>query len=565
MQEAVSPEAGSPSADALPAEKLIAGLQLPERTLPALSCGCAGGRQLLSWLVAYDLQPYQPADQQRLAVMLFTLIDEVARWQVPAPRRLAMLELLREYTLACVDSMAIQRAALARSQTAELRRAVLAAVRLQLKLGRAFAAVAVQFAGARGIGFLARAKCARSLQRAIDAYRRTVRLHILFGLAAPARSWREMQLLVQLARRWKLAGKTVRDARHPRKRDCAADAYLQAALFASANPLQLDADDQEALWQRSGDWCRSAAIVDHYSDRSNALLVSLALDQPPVPASRLGNCKVDLRHFSGGRGWKVDLGGVLGLLERQLHRRRDPLLERTRQVWAEQAGRGERRSPLQRDCEIAIGISAICHHMGSGRRQGRRSFPNGSGRGGQRLCLDVDTVDFRSGETVGEYDVVLPAAADPDWRAGDDGCYRLERANMLNSSGGGIGLSLSLAMRERLRVGDLVGLRLDSAWQLAVVRWQHALPDHCRAGVELQAAGSLPVEVQRHTAAGHLSAPIAGLLVETSAGEKASLLLPVPLFKCYDTVELLGRGDSHPVTLERQTLATGSFARFEFV
>ncbi|MCW8126120.1 hypothetical protein [Microbulbifer halophilus] len=563
MQEAVSP-----AADAAPQEQWIAGLRLPPPSLSSLSCGCANERQLFRWLIACDLQPYRPADRQRLVDMLFVLIGEIARWQAPAPRRLAMLELLRQYTLACVDSMALQHATFAGAQTIELRKSVLAAMRLLLYLGRAFAGAAVQLAGPDGVGLLAREKCARSLQRAVDVHRRTVRLHTLFGLVAPENTWRDMQLLVQLGRRWKLADKKVRDTRHPRNRDSAAGAYLQAALFASANPVQLAADEQERFWNRTCDWARAGAIVDRYTGRANALLASLALDQPPVPANRLGNCPVDLRHFSGSRGWKVDLGGVLALLERQRRRRRDPLLEHARQIWAQQTGRGERRTPVQRDCDIAIGISAICHHLG-GRGKLPGKFFDGAAPDGDHLCLEVDAVDFHSGQTLGEYAVALPPAPGRAGgtrarrRAGER--YRLERANLLNSSDRGMGLSLPLSSRDRLRVGDLLGLRLDGAWQLAVVRWQHTLPDHCRAGVEALVAGPLPVEVQRHTAAGHLSAPISGLLVKAVRGKRASLLLPVPLFKCYDTVELQGRDRSRAVTLERQTLATGSFAGFEFV
>ncbi|MFC6634236.1 hypothetical protein [Microbulbifer taiwanensis] len=117
---------------------------MPARTLPALSCGCATGQQLFSWLEQYDLQPCQPADQQCLAGLLLSLTDEVARWRAPAGRRLAMLELLREYTLACVKAMGIQRSVLATAQTAELRKTVLAAVRLLQQLGIAFACVAGQ-------------------------------------------------------------------------------------------------------------------------------------------------------------------------------------------------------------------------------------------------------------------------------------------------------------------------------------------------------------------------------------------------------------------------------------
>ncbi|SHF74833.1 hypothetical protein SAMN04487965_2605 [Microbulbifer donghaiensis] len=575
MQDAVEEVAAAMAAETH--QKLFAKLQLPALSLPELSCGCASERQLFSWLEKYDLQPYQSADQLRLASLLSTLIDEVAQWRAPASKRLAMLDLLREYAVACAEAMAIQRAVMANAQTAELRKIVLAAVRLLQQLGKAFASVAQQLTGESGLALILRERRARSLQRAVDSYARVVQIVSLFGLGTPQHCWRNMQILVRLAQLQKLDAKQVGDTLSPRSKSSATGAYLQVVLFASANPTQLNTREQELLWGLARDWSRAAQIVLNFTERENALLASLALDQPPVPANRLGNCKVDLRHFTAPQGWKVDLTKMLDLLERQMKRRHDPLLEKLYHGWASKAGRSERRTPLQQNCEFVIGIGAICHHLGADAPDGR-SAPQGffqwSEPDRDHLCLEVPTVDYGSGKAVGEYDVVLPSAPslrrDSRARAGSGAekaaeRYRPQVASVLNCSGRGIGLSLPPSSCDKLRVGELVGIRLEEKWQVAVVRWQHTLPDHSRAGVEVLAADSMPVQVQRHTAAGHLSAPIAGLLVKSSVEDKPALILPVPLFKAHDSVELRANSDSQPVTLQRQTLATGSFARFEFV
>ncbi|SEA42590.1 hypothetical protein [Microbulbifer marinus] len=575
MQDAVQEVAAATAAEAQ--QKLFAILQLPAQSLPELSCGCATERQLFSWLEQYDLQPYQPADQLRLAGLLSTLIDEVAVWQAPASKRLGMLDLLREYTVACVEAMAIQRAVMANAQTAQLRKTILAAVRLLQQLGKGFAGVVRQLDGESGLALLLRDRRARSLQRAVDSYARVIQVVSLFGLGTPQHCWRNMQILLRLAQLQKLDGKTVGDTLNPRSKSCTAGTYLQAALFASANPTQLNSREQEQLWGLTRDWSREAQIVFAYTERDNGLLASLALDQPPIPANRLGSCKVDLRHFTAPQGWKVDLTNLLGVLERQMKRRYDPLLERLRHGWASKTGRSERRTPLQQTCEFVIGIGAICHHLGAdgaGHGTTRQEFFQSSEQNRDLLRLDVESVDYRTGGAVGEYDVVLPTAPslrrEARARAGGGAeriaeRYRPQVANVLNCSGRGIGLSLPPSSSDKLRIGELVGIRLQEKWQVAVVRWQHTLPDHSRAGVEVLAAESMPVQVQRHTAAGHLSAPIAGLLVKSAAEDKPALILPVPLFKSHDSVELLAQSDPQPVTLQRQTLATGSFARFEFV
>lgn len=567
MQEA-SAEAVAPKA-AVP-EKLFAQLQLPALSLSSLSFDCVNERQLFNWLAHYDLHPYQPADQQRLATMLLSMMDEICRWHAPAARRLPMLELLREYTIACVDAMAVQRATLAGIQTSELRTTVLASVRLLQGLGTAYASIAEQLFENDRVPLLARSRCARSLQRAVDSYRRITQITALFSLATPQRCWRNMQLLVQLALVAQLSGKKVRDMQHTRGADRVADAYCQAALFASANPTQHSSEEQERLWQLAHDWAGAAQIVTTYTDKQNSLLASLAMDQPPVPANRLGTCKVDLRHFTAPAGWKIDLTGVQRLLARTQTKHSDPLLERLQDAWLDSAGRVERRSPLQQHCDLVFGIGAVVHHLGDNvDAAAAERFFNWSGSTRGVLCLDTVSADAGADSFSG----MLPNAPHLGSGARMRGRsvsqvgerYRPERVDVINCSSRGVGLRLPSSIGDRARTGELVGLRLQEAWQVAVIRWQHSLPDHCRAGVEVIAAECLPVRVQRHTAAGHLSAPIAGLLVKAAAEDKPELILPVPLFKCYDSVELLTPSEPRQVTLQRQTLTTSSFARFEFV
>ena len=568
MQEA-SAEMVAPGA-AVP-RKLFAQLQLPALSLSSLSFDCVNERQLFNWLAHYDLHPYQPADQQRLATMLLSMMDEICRWQAPAARRLPMLDLLREYTIACVDAMAVQRATLAGIQTSELRTTVLASMRLLQGLGTAYASIAEQLFEGDRVPLLARSRCARSLQRAVDSFRRIPQITALFSLATPQRCWRNMQLLVQLALATQLSGKKVRDMQHRQGVDRVADAYCQVALFASANPTQHSSEEQERLWQLTHDWASAAQIVTAYTDQQNSLLASLALDQPPVPANRLGTCKVDLRHFTAPAGWKIDLTGVQRQLARTQSKHCDPLLERLQDAWQDSVGRVERRSPLQQHCDLVFGIGAIAHHLGDSvdASAAAERFFNWSGSSRGVLCLETAAADAAADSFGGMLPNAPHLGSSARMRSrsvaqvGER--YRPERVDVINCSSRGVGLRLPSAIGERARMGELVGVRLQEAWQVAVIRWQHILPDHCRAGVEVIAAECLPVKVQRHTAAGHLSAPIAGLLVKVTPEDKPELILPVPLFKCYDSVELLTPSEPRQVTLQRQTLTTSSFARFEFV
>ncbi|WP_237068525.1 hypothetical protein [Microbulbifer guangxiensis] len=552
---------------AVTASDLFARLQLPTLSLDALSCGCDDERQLYHWLADQCLQPYQSSDQQRLSALLITLADEIARWRGSSSRRLQMLELVREYALACVDGMALRRAGQIQATGPSLQADVRTATRVLQQLALAYSALAQQIRLEPGLRLLSRRRNVRALHRAVDAYRRLLQLAPLFSVETPRHSWRNLQLLVQLARAQKLADQTVRDRHHPQRRDCVAWAYIQVALFASANPGQLSEPDQERLWSLTHQWQRSAFIEAEYTDRGSALLASLALDQPPIPANRVENCQLDLRHFTAPLGWKIDLKRLLEQLSGEVQR--DELLRRVYHGWADQFGRQQRRTPTEQRCEILVGLGAACHHLDSGTPPDRDVIERLCGGPCEPVSEDATRPSLR--RQAAEFGGLLPSAPSfgGRWQGGvrDSRAdrYRPREAGVVDFSSAGMGLRLDSELAQKVRTGELLAVRLTDSWQLAVVRWQCTLSDHCRVGVELLASEALAVRVQRQTDAGHLSAPISGLLLRAAGQGGATLVLPKPLFKSGDRVELLARPGGRSLRLGSEVEVGKGFACFSFV
>ncbi|KUJ82828.1 hypothetical protein AWR36_009705 [Microbulbifer flavimaris] len=554
---------------AITAPDLFARLQLPPPSLDALTCGCDSERQLYDWLADQYLQPYQASDQQRLSTLLINLADEIARWRGPASQRLPMLELVREYALACVDGMALRQAGQLNARGPALQAGVRSSIRLLQQLALAYSALAQQLRLEPGLPLLGRRRNARALQRAVDAYRRLIQLVPLFSVATPRHTWRNLQLLVQLARAQELDTRAVRDRHHPQRRDRVANAYIQAALFASANPGQLEVAEQERLWSLTHRWAGDAAIDDNYADRDAGLLASLALDQPPIPSNRIENCQLDLRHFTAPLGWKIDLKRLLDQLSRQPGDSEGGLVRRVYCGWADHFGRHERRTPTEQRCEVLVGLGAVCHHLGTGTPPEKEVL--------DRFCGSKSEGEASSGTRTGlrrqasEFGGVLPDAPSlgSRWKGGVRESvaerYRAVEAGVADFSSGGMGLKLPAQLAEKVRVGELLAVRLVDTWQLAIIRWQYTLPDCVRAGLEVLASETLVVQVQRHTNAGHLSAPISGLLLRMADGERVALALPEPLFKCGDNGELLCRPEARSLRLGRQVESGSSFACFEFV
>ncbi|WP_299594599.1 hypothetical protein [uncultured Microbulbifer sp.] len=564
--------------------------------LPALTCGCHSPRQLKRWISSY-LQQNPLADKaQRNAGTLRSLLTEITRWKVPAGTRLASLEILRPVVVAhcqqLIQPLLIQaRETPAFAQTQEQRRDLLTGIILFQHLALAYTSVCVQLASAPQ-NLLTRRRLAIALQRGIDGYRRLIFTSSLFFLASPKGSWGRIQRLLQLARKQHLDQRRVSDPLASSITDLLAggfrwgriaQAYLQTALFASANPMQLDTREQLQLWHFCRHWSGKTRLLDGPQDGTPGLLASIRLDQPPIPAIRLQRSRVDMKHFSAPQGWVLDLTHPLQHLQQRLRRSKEAstdLLQRVQDIWAGEKSRGGQRTPVNIRCQMVIGISAICHHLKHGDEPAPEIEATFSSHEAARdLVMDVDSIDFRSGRTLGSYEVsasdtssvsssscLLPDAPSVSRNRGVKTArqrYQPIPATLLNTSNGGAGLRLPSNIQERLRCGELVALWSKGHWEVALIRWQFALPDQCRAGVEFLGGHTSAVLVHRHTRGGRRTDPMAGLLTG-DAGLPPELVLPIPLFQTGDTVDIVSAGQARTVTLHTQSLATGSLAIFEF-
>lgn len=586
--------ADAASAGASPSREptLLERLSPAPLDLPALTCGCNSSRQLKRWVSSYLLQNPMEDKAQRNAGTLRSLLTEITRWDTPAHKRLSCLEALRPVVMGhcqqLINPLLTQASETpGTAQTQEQRRDLLTGIILFQHLALAYTSVCVQLVSPESsapLTLFTRRRLAVALQRGIDGFRRLIFASNVFFLASPKGSWGRMQRLLQLARNHQLDQRRVSD---PVADPMAggfrwgriSHTYLQTALFASANPMQLRTSEQLQLWQSCRRWATKASLLDKPQAGTQVLLASLKLDQPPIPAVRLQRSKVDMKHFSAPLGWSIDITCPLQQLQRRLAHSEDAsteVLQNVQAIWAGEKSRCGQRTPVNIRCQVIVGISAICHHL----KRGNEPAPEieatfASDRNPPRdLVMDVDTVDFQSGRTLGSYEVsttdsansLLPSAPSVSRKIGADSArqrYQPIPATLLNTSTGGAGLRLPPNAQGRLRCGELVALWINDRWEVALIRWQYALPDQCRAGVEFFGGHTSAVLVQRHTRDGRRTDPMAGLLTGDS-GLPPELILPIPLFQSGDTVDIVNAGQTRTVSLHTQSLTTGSLAIFEF-
>lgn len=548
----------------------------PKRDLARLSCGCRNHRQLQRWLQHSLPERVSDDAAQRSAATLHSLLNEIRRWQASAGLRQACLEAVRPVVIELSDNLALAQLSKGGPQTEETRRAVHIACTLYQHLAQAYAGICQELANSPGSPLKQR-RLRQALHRTSDSLRRLIRTCSRFHIATPKHTWTRLQRLLQLSRKLGLSRDRVFDPL-ARKQPSAnrlglerLDApYLHCALFASANPQQLTASEQQDLWHLCGHWATRATIMDQHIPDSPTLLVNLKLDQPPIPSMRLHNGQVDPQHFSLPLGWSIDLSAPLQQLQRRIQRPRHipvDLLQKVQNLWRGDRGRGGHRTPVNIRCEVVIGLSAICHHLNHGATTPTES---GGAFGSQvsadrQLVMEVGAVDFLSGNTLSEYEVALPSAPTTrgDHQRRNQGRYQSIPCTLLNTSNTGAGLQLPPETQGKLHSGDLIGVTIGGRWEVALVRWQYALPDHCRVGVEILGGQTSAVRVHRHTRDGRRTDPIAALLTG-DCGRAPELILPIPLFQPGDTIDVVAARQARCVTLHQQTACTSSFAMFDF-
>ena len=576
--------------------KILDQLSPGARDLDALTCGCYNHRQLKRWLQSYLKQNAPEQSFQRNAGTLRSLLAEITRWTAPARIRLASLEVLRPVIASHASELSLLQLARDRSgsvvQTPDQRRDLLTAVILYQHLAQAYSSICVQLLSEPHTLFYRR-RLARVLHRGIDSYRRLIQISSHFYLAPPKGSWARIQRLVALAREQKLDQRRVLDplaADRPTAQNNGSTAsltshrwvkltqpYLHSALFASANPLQLTVEEQLQLWLCCARWANGARLLERVTPSLKTLLASLRLDQPPIPSVRLQHSNVDMKYFSAPLGWTIDLSNPLRQLQRRLHRPgaiSPDVLHRVQDTWAGGKSRETKRTPVNIRCEVVTGLSAIGHHLKNGGDEAPELANTFAAPAADSLVMEVDTIDFRTGRPLKDYEVslhdqssrALPSAPSVSRKSNSDGVqkrYQPIPATLLNSSASGAGLRMPPDCRGRLKTGDLIALRVKDHWELALVRWQFGLPDQCRSGVELLGGHTSAVRVRRYSRDGRRTDPMVGLLTGHT-GQVAELILPAPLFQPGDTVDIINAGQTRSVTLHKQTLATGSFSIFEF-
>ncbi|HSD85361.1 MAG TPA: hypothetical protein VLG46_15975, partial [Anaerolineae bacterium] len=181
--------------------------------------------------------------------------------------------------------------------------------------------------------------------------------------------------------------------------------------------------------------------------------------------------------------------------------------------------------------------------------------------------LTQEAAHVASQQEVGVETKMTLSFADSPIDSGGGASFNTARWMILNESAGGLALSTVIPSQAALHIGDLLGLKPDSApnWGLAVVRWAKSANGDAAPldiGAQMLAPSAQAVSI---ATAEHDTFEPALLLPELAAlKQPASLICARGIYKPARSITLEVDGRRTNILLTRLLERTSSFERFQF-
>lgn len=551
-------------------------LRIPQQTLSNLSFAEGSEKGIAQWLANLP-----KANIGETARQLYQGLIELNQYNVPADRRMAMLERIRpEVHYVCT---ALSRYYLGQSIVLEdkPRKVANLSQSLQNHLANGYKIIVAQ---ERSIKSRDHANLMTlALQRSIRGL--CGPLLRAFQLYCPVADgvWLELHQLYQLARKRGLHQTPVADSESADRQALSIEqCYIVALLMGAARPNQMRQSAMGKLFATLEDWSRHTRLVA--PDDSKALfIINPEMDCPPRYKSLIRGESLDnslgldtrrlvnaIKEFmTAGTAYRGDLHvpNVLGI----------ELLQHVSQSWGDLAERTFNRIPSQGHLRVSIGMSAT-HYRISGRSFARmidaseaemNPFSDAAQKakqGGWSGAFDgAESVEWHAS---GIEQIDYGSSIEEQDEEGDEH-YPIHSLPIVNHSPGGFCLTWPKEVPKQLQAGELLGIQEanEQDWSLAVVRWiRQVRGGGTQMGIELIAPHCTPCAAKLIRKTGEPSQYLRALMLPavTAIDRPATIITPRLPFQVNSKINLLHGGKTERANLANRVTATGSFSQFEY-
>lgn len=446
---------------------------------------------------------------------------------------------------------------------------------LHRELATGYKRVLVDDAAAGRFGHLAKAATTSAVQ-GVTTYLGELLIDFFRAYQLPeAGIWRDLHQLYRYAERHKLLGHKLSPLNTPYGRESSLQRlYLRLLLLTLASPYRLRPGELDWVNEALERWVGlcEVRIPPCHESGIGILVIDLDSDEPadqPAPdadsdAERYRIVMTTdllpvlrrelMTAHEQGTAPKTSDGGTLSA----------DIYRRLTQAWGTSPQRSFSRSERAHNLDVTVGFTSLCHLIVTGR---------GASSVQDRLEVMPDDRPRSPGEYVVEpkgqdvWSLVYTSGGDEPPH--DHANPETHRCGTINESAGGFCLITHKQSQLRARVGELVGIRDETAsgeWEIGVIRWMRdSEAEHMEFGVQMMApcARVVRIDGNRNRSADSASEPALLLPELRAVMQPVSLILNSPGYAVGDALTIESPEGTLTVRLNRLLESTGSFSHFQ--
>jgi hypothetical protein len=531
------------------------------------------------------------------ARLVYKLLDDLNRSQLPADERFAILEIVRtpaRYVCSCVTKHFIGKSL---PLSEKSRKIALLHRALYQQLATGYKLVLKQ-----GLEPKRRLTPPQTLTA---AYRITEHLSDVlincFQLYTPYPEgiWKDLHQIYMFANENGFAGEALgAEAETDEARYSVEDVYKAIQLLSVIPPNSLNQVEVEVVFRRLKEWSRHIQLLHAgRPDLAGLFVIDTGSDSQPIQARYAGN--INPSHAFVLQS--MPLAGVIEDQIRQYDKNIDnrrvvdisthlslDLLKRLATVWGSVVDRKFARSQKDTMALAVLGINAVHHILSTtsnldmkanakgtstqdylpGFRQRARFTSANVMRPGGREGTDVWKKLFNDSKVLQNIFHKGITELNPEDTSIINVSLSPKPFEMTDVSAGGCCLRYRHSHLDNARIGELISFKeityeVNSDWTIGVIRRMRSERNSLELGVELLSPHAIPVILRRLEGEAFY---MGGLLLPelTIINQRSSLLVPASPYKTGDEIAINVHGQEIPVRLGDKVEATNGYARFIF-
>lgn len=556
-------------------QRLLARLPLPPQNLNILSfCHSTKAAAVKAWAESL------PATRISFtSVQLYSALPELARLQTDAATRLDMLESMRPYVQQCIQGLGRNFLNQPIILPDGAVKTAIVAQALQKHLTNGYVAVAVELAQNKTKG-PALAQLDLALSRAINGFALMLMRGYQLYTPTPAGHWLELHSLYQLAKLLARENQLVADDRliHVPAMTLTQQ-YLRPLLLACARPNQMRQQEVQATFDALELWAPFAHMRTG-TDESRLFAVDPNDDLQPVYKNRLHAKHPD-------QVFELDMEELVTGLKRQLELKDDDtaiiklpsnfptqLIEHLCSAWAVMRQRAFERRLAQGDLQVTVGLINLHYHCA-----GEVEFPAFLDHLAEKLEFNAKPTSeeqdpwasSEGGGGGGAFGALPVMDFTEDWDDTGEEAPEIAPVHLIrivDTSPGGYCLQWNTDQDEKLRAGDLIGVREPGRlkWAIAAVRWIRQSGGNTQLGVQVIAPQARATAVSMVQKSGENTPFMRALKIQAlkSVNQPSTLITDSLPFTEYCKVRVRDTEGQIRLQLTKRLFATGSFSQFTY-